>query len=144
MFTQPCFIRKNTSELRKKLEDLGYKFLGYGHEYHCLCTDTRILTENGYGAFYECNMGDFPPLYEGKINCGKNEELFLSIAALRNDSDIFQYFTNGNIVITCELDSMNEFLKIFYDGFIKNDEDLINHINNWHKLTVEELIKHFK
>ena len=24
MFTQPCFIRKNTSELRKKLEELGY------------------------------------------------------------------------------------------------------------------------
>lgn len=25
MFTQSCFIRKNTPGLRKKLEDLGYK-----------------------------------------------------------------------------------------------------------------------
>ena len=25
MFIQPCFIRKNTPELRKKLEELGYK-----------------------------------------------------------------------------------------------------------------------
>ena len=25
-FTQPCFIRKNTPELRKKLEELGYEF----------------------------------------------------------------------------------------------------------------------
>ena len=24
MFTQPCFIRKNTPELRKKLDELGY------------------------------------------------------------------------------------------------------------------------
>lgn len=24
MFTQSCFIRKNTPELRKKLEELGY------------------------------------------------------------------------------------------------------------------------
>ena len=24
-FTQPCYIRKNTPELRKKLEELGYK-----------------------------------------------------------------------------------------------------------------------
>lgn len=24
-FIQPCFIRKNTPELRKKLEELGYK-----------------------------------------------------------------------------------------------------------------------
>jgi hypothetical protein len=23
-FTQPCFIRKNTPELKKKLEELGY------------------------------------------------------------------------------------------------------------------------
>ena len=26
MFTTPCFIRKNTPELRKKLEELGYKY----------------------------------------------------------------------------------------------------------------------
>ena len=26
-FTTPCFIRKNTAELRKKLEELGYKTL---------------------------------------------------------------------------------------------------------------------
>ena len=25
MFTTPCFIRKNTPELRKKLEEFGYK-----------------------------------------------------------------------------------------------------------------------
>lgn len=27
-FTTPCFIRKNTPELRKKLEELGYEILG--------------------------------------------------------------------------------------------------------------------
>lgn len=26
MFTTPCFIRKNTPELRKKLEELGYRY----------------------------------------------------------------------------------------------------------------------
>lgn len=26
-FTTPCFIRKNTPELRKKLEELGYEIL---------------------------------------------------------------------------------------------------------------------
>ena len=26
-FTTPCFIRKNTPELRKKLEELGYNIL---------------------------------------------------------------------------------------------------------------------
>lgn len=26
-FATPCFIRKNTPELRKKLEELGYNYL---------------------------------------------------------------------------------------------------------------------
>lgn len=29
-FTKPCFIRKNNSELRKKLEELRYKLLNSG------------------------------------------------------------------------------------------------------------------
>lgn len=29
-FTTPCFIRKNTPELRKKLEELRYKLLNSG------------------------------------------------------------------------------------------------------------------
>lgn len=28
MFTTPCFIKKNTPELRKKLEELGYTYNG--------------------------------------------------------------------------------------------------------------------
>lgn len=31
-FTQPCFIRKNTPELRKKLRELGYNELCNGHD----------------------------------------------------------------------------------------------------------------
>ena len=32
MFTQSCFIRKNTPELRKKLEDLGYNKSEFGSD----------------------------------------------------------------------------------------------------------------
>ena len=38
MFTQKCFIRKNTPELVKKLEELGYKAL--------------FSARNGYGEYY--------------------------------------------------------------------------------------------
>ena len=30
-FTTPCFIRKNTETLRKKLEELGYEILNSGN-----------------------------------------------------------------------------------------------------------------
>ena len=33
MFTTPCFIKKNTPELRKKLEELGYKYNGSDTEF---------------------------------------------------------------------------------------------------------------
>lgn len=144
MFIQPCFIRKNTSELKKKLEELGYKYLNVGTGLPHLCTDNDILTDKGFGIFRECNMGNLTLLYESKIDCGTNEDLFLAIASLRNDSDKFQYITNGDVVLLCEMDSMNEFLKILYDGINLNDIDITNRINKWHKLTVEELIKHFK
>lgn len=141
MFTQPCFIRKNAPELRRKLDGLGIE-IHYTQEKYKEDNTSSIFCNRGVYSIY--GRHGYTEELENSIDCGENEELFLALAALRDDSDIFQYITNGNIVITCELDSMNEFLKIFYDGFIKNDEDLINHINNWHKLTVEELIKHFK
>ena len=51
-FKQPCFIRKNTLELRKKLEDLGYT----PNSYECFWDDENryIITSidsNGF-AFY--------------------------------------------------------------------------------------------
>ena len=30
-FTTPCFIRKNTPELRRELEELGYEILNFGN-----------------------------------------------------------------------------------------------------------------
>lgn len=43
MFTQPAFIRKNTPELRKKLENLGYKCskIVFEHPYLCIATVTN-------------------------------------------------------------------------------------------------------
>ena len=85
MFTQKCFIRKNTPELVNKLEEFGYKALfsarnGYG-EYLC-CYNSIVTGTDGSVINYQF------------IDCGTNEELFLAIAALRDDSDRFQWFVD--------------------------------------------------
>lgn len=107
-FTTPCFIRKNKAELRKKLEELGYK------------------NRNLY--FYDC------------IDCGVNEELFLAIASLRDDTNYMQWFV-------CTSDYKE------YDGkewkvgdFDLNTcpDDFDNILPHWRKATVNELIEHFK
>ena len=61
----------------------------------------------------------------GRIDCGTNEELFLALAALRNDTDKYQWFTDGDLWFKCGDEVCNEGRKI-------------------HKATVDELIEHFK
>ena len=64
------------------------------------------------------------------IDCGINEELFLAIAALRDD-DINQWFTDGIRWELCGVDEAS------YYGW-KNIYKSV-----FHKATLEELIKHF-
>ena len=128
MFTQKCFIRNNTSELVQKLEDIGYKALfsarnGYG-EY--LYAFNGAIVGGEYNAYNEKT---------GFVDCGTNEELFLAIAALRDDSDKFQYFTNGVFWIKCSQLELKHELDNNYEEFCVAD---------FHKATVEELIEHFK
>ena len=69
------------------------------------------------------------------VNCGTNEDLFLAIAALRDDSDIHQLFTDGEKWVISDIHSllgMKEYFKMI--GF---------NYKTTHKATVEELIKHF-
>ena len=126
MFIQKCFIRKNTQELVNALEKLGYGTLfsarnGYG-EYLC-CYNSIVTGSDGGEINYEF------------IDCGTNDELFLSIAALRDDSDKFQYFTNDVFWIKCSQLELKHELDNNYEEFCVAD---------FHKATVQELIDHFK
>lgn len=119
-FTTPCFIRKNTPELHKKLEELGYIILfsarnGCGDSIH-VC--------DGYASSIKA-----PKTYANVIDCGSNEQLFLALAALREDSDKKQWFTNGKEWKLCPIENVNQFIEWEMQGF--------------HKATPEELIEHF-
>lgn len=144
-FTTPCFIRKNTPELRKKLEELRYKLLNSGdttldaHNYdgkgsHKSIEEGKaIITSYGnlYGVVYDVDT----VTKKGRIDCGTNEELFLAIAALRDDTDKYQWFTDGNKWILC-------FEIEFSTCWVYNDIDV--NLDAIHKATVNELIEHFK
>ena len=97
-FCQQCFIRKNTLELRKKLEELGYEPNGY----ECFWEDNSryIITtidNQGYSYYTLCIKDSCLLENELFIDCEDNEELFLALAALRNDSDYMQWFTDGKL-----------------------------------------------
>jgi hypothetical protein len=139
MFTSSCFIRKNTPELINKLIDLGYVKALFDEEY---------TKSESYGLIVD--QGDIAPLehplQEDELmftynffDCGTNEELFLAIAALRDDKPDYQWFLwehNDGEYHTEENDSWRQYIP----G---------EHWEEWwwfevRKATVEELIEFFK
>ena len=126
MFTQACFIRKNTKELVEKLKELGYNpgFSARNNYGNSLQTDCHKSIGRVYG--YEDIIDDNSDDAVLGANCGTNEELFLAIAALRDDSDIHQWFVDD------------------YDDSIWQKSEWNNaNFTKAHKATVEELIKKF-
>ena len=140
MFAQQCFIRKNAEQLIYRLYKLGYEYYRPIDRFKNICTNfgknidfdgnesDRYLIDafdDGYISYFNKIM----------IDCGTNEELFLAIAALRDDADRFQWFTNDVFWIKCgQIDLKNE-LDNNYEEFCVAD---------FHKATVSELIEHFK
>lgn len=148
-FTTPCFIRKNTAELRKKLEELGYKTLnsgnttldahnfdGKGHHKH-INEGTAIITS--YGGYYCVVYVADDVTNKGRIDCGTNEDLFLAIAALREDSDYMQFF----IRMAQNLSFVIDMYSVLCSG-LSNAKDRVKELDKFQKATAEELIEHFK
>lgn len=145
MFTTNCFIRKNSLELQTRLKELGYNI--------CPCTtfdgsvwlSTNIETSSVHGKGFVDNCWWSPIdtqekalsqfLYDsakdGYIDCGDSEELFIALAALRDDTAKNQWFVIGNkdtgdIWTKCYDDMPDKYIQL-----------------NGHKASPEELIKHF-
>ncbi|MCS2728802.1 hypothetical protein [Phocaeicola vulgatus] len=130
-FTTPCFIRKNTDNIRNRLKELGYycnPYLGW----HNLCTCIF-----GIISVYSWCDDDINALKEIDVlvDCGTNEELFLAIAALRDDTDKNQWFTDGDKWILCPEIKFSTY-------WVYNDVDV--NLDVIHKATLNELIEHFK
>ena len=134
MFTASCFIRKNTPELIDKLISLGYVKALFDEEY---------TKSDAYGLIVD--QGDIAPLEHAMqemelmftynfVDCGENEDLFLALAALRDDTDKWQLFIFDGIDVP--------------DYFLQKGDMWICSLDNHlvkicHKATVEEIIEHF-
>lgn len=146
-FTTPAFIRKNTSDLRKKLEELGYIKNSPIWTDNCSIIWAYQYPEKGFDTpnYVIADSFDIPfdkdSILCGKfIDCGTNESLFLAITALRNDTDDSQWFVYPpeNIWFICDDDDIN----YARENIRESVQAAWFHCS--HKATVEELIEHFK
>ena len=135
MFTASCFIKKNTPELINKLIDLGYVKALFDEEY--TKSDAHgLIVDQGDIAPLEHAMQEMELMFTYNfVDCGENEDLFLALAALRDDTDKWQLFIFDGIDVP--------------DYFLQKGDmwicSLDNHlVENCHKATVEEIIEHFK
>lgn len=147
-FTTPCFIRKNTPELRKKLEELGYVKNSPKWTDNCSIIWAYQYPEKGFDTpnyviadSFDIPFDKYSRLCGKFIDCGSNEELFLAIAALRDDTDENQWFIMD---VECYVDIPKG------TWFQSTDCNGGRHVGTQiealycHKATVEELIEHFK
>ena len=149
-FTTPCFIRKNTQELRKKLIELGYKSSRVIDDNEELCLATGL---NKYTHITNDMFDSKDPHITwncaGRIDCGTNEELFLALAALRNDTNNNQWFIAESSLSVSFDDAIGNdhyFVepkgRFFFWGIEYQNSTIIS--GNFRKATVDELIEHFK
>lgn len=134
-FKQSVFIKKNTQELQNKLKKLGYKYGG---------CDSQSVGNSALYCYYDTYYEIYPskPARDHKIiDCGYNDELFLALAALRSDSDMFQWFI-----------CTEEYISTHTMDFVKVGTWQLNTQHNklsyglkrlWKKATIKEIIEHF-
>ena len=97
--------------------------------------DLCIFTEPEYGLYSVEFFSNIPhPDETDSVDCGTNEELFLAIAALRDDTDKNQWFTDGDLWFKCGDEMCDETIDYYLNEYSRK----------LHKATVNELIEHFK
>jgi len=129
-FTTPCFVRVENPEKRKELIE-WLEGIGYRLEYLrndgviVLTSENRVYV---YGeALYRVIKVDYDT-----IDCGENTELFKALAAMNDENDREQWFTDGYHFELCPT----------------NKADMVA----WHmmyrtkprKATAEEIVEYFK
>lgn len=131
-FTKNCFIRKNTPELREKLKEIGIP-------QNDLDDGKRPWIAVNYGYWITVDKG-FDNLPINDIDCGTNINMFLALAALRNDTDINQWFI-------CKEEYLGDNLRIVPVGEwqlnVTRHKLTYSLKKLWQKATAEEIIEHF-
>ena len=138
MFIQPCFIQKCTPALIEKLVGLGYKIVGKTTlSYGIFCNNGKIKI---------CSTNEQPSIKDKDfIQCYDNEELFLALAALSDDTNENQWFIAQD---TMWDENYYGEVTVYYekgDWLLWNEYSFMEDMpSDFKKTTVEEIIEHFK
>lgn len=132
-FTVPCWIKKNTQELRTELEKIGYQ---NRHESMTTNVEDFPYLCTYRDGFYFGVIGDEVGLDSFYVDCGENELLFLAIASKTdNDAELGPYYT-----------VIQDLLPYYPKGYMSKKLPLMSdiHPSYYRQSTVNELKNYFK
>lgn len=136
-FIQPCFLRKSGKDnfpLIVQISRLGYEPMY--KLYRNNIEGSNIVLEN---QTWHCTDSDNKPWC---IDCGDNEEMFLALAALQDDTDKHQWFICKEEYISTHT---MDFVKVGTWQLNTQYDKLTYSLNLlWRKATAEEIVEHFK
>ena len=127
-FKHSAFI-ENTPEMREWLEMLGYKKWMWDNEDNDTPFISPMPDSKKYAVFTQYEVAGFA----SDIDCRSNPDLFKAVTAIREDSDMWQLFTDGVKWTLC----YEESILMWRDIYNFPDKNLI------HKATLTELKEHF-
>ena len=132
-FIQECFVRnpENKFRLIVELERLGYRSM-----YMLWRNNIEGANLVCEGQTWHCTDSDNKPWC---IDCGTSEEMFLALAALRDDTDYMQWFICGDNESMFKVDkpdmSVEKYIHEYMDGW---------DTEGYRKANAEEIVEHFK
>ena len=134
-FIRSCYVRKNTPELRDKLKSLGLLMPKGNNNFDDF---PALMVMNGI--IYPAYLIK-PTRFYNVPDCDTNEEAFVAIASIRNDSDKYQWF----ICMQDGLDLDIEPIKAGEWRFNAKYDILPRRLRKvWKKANINEILEHFK
>lgn len=117
----PCVIYKCTPTLIKKLQEMGYSRVG-ATGYDIIVT----YASNTFSTYSYEQANSFEEM-KSLCQCGRNDTLFLALAALSEKTDLHQWFVhpNGNWEI-CRCDSFKDMWGEEYDIYKASSAEIFD------------------
>lgn len=134
-FIRSCYIRKNTPELRSKLASLGLMLQNKKIKYEEF---PALMVMNGI--IYPAYLIK-PSRFYNVTDCGTNEEAFIAIASIRDDTDKNQWFISLKDCFDLDIEPMKAGDWRFNPKYDKLPRRLRK---IWKRATLKEIIEHFK
>ena len=133
-FKHSCFIRKNTPELKDRLKKFGIAQRGWGQ--NTVEKSALFIVDGHFYSVYPAKPVKHYPI----IDCGTNEELFLAIAAIRDDTDKNQWFISLEDCNNLDIEPIKAGDWQFNDRYDRLPRRLRG---IWKKATSKDIVRHF-